>query len=127
MSVVSPQKVLVPFTEPFLSERAFDCAILAAQEGHGELILLHVNQPSYEQDQEELYAALRGLQNRARLSSVPTRVDTAVAQDTDYLLDYASKEGVSLIVLPEEETELDAHIHAAQLALRGCATRHCSA
>lgn len=97
--------ILVPFREADLSTQIFEPAMRQAEETSSELILLCVRAPGqsmwYQNEDEHLFVGLRGLQAQLQRRSIRARIETVVGPVAQFVLDYADRYDVDMIMIPE--------------------------
>ncbi len=97
--------ILVPFREADLSTQIFEPAMRRAEETSSELILLCVRAPGqsmwYQNEDERLFIGLRGLQAQLQRRSILARIETVVGAVAQFVLDYADRYEVDMIMIPE--------------------------
>ena len=101
-SISRYRRLLLPFDAQSLTRLRLDDLLEMIRKTDGELILLHVGHEE-RSDEEGLFSTLRGVQAHVRQIMSSAIVDSLVDNTAVSLLDYAHKNHVDLIVLPEQQ------------------------
>ncbi len=97
--------ILVPFEALNIVPQMFEPALDLAEETSATLVLLCVRPPGkslwYAHEDERLFADLKGLQAQMHKRAIPVRIETVVGPVAKFILDYADKYKVDMIMIPE--------------------------